>query len=92
MNSIEICSYLEKEVIKPNNCTGCGMCVALLGGVMVYKNGIQYDKCDLKKLNKSMMKKNIVIDLFINSGNASHSVLTSDLSHEYIHINSAYTT
>ena len=39
MNSIEICSYLEKEVIKPNNCTGCGMCVALLGGVMVYKNG-----------------------------------------------------
>ena len=80
LGSINNIHFTDKKVIlKINN-------------IMVYKNGIQYDKCDLKKLNKSMMKKNIVIDLFINSGNASHSVLTSDLSHEYIHINSAYTT
>jgi coenzyme F420 hydrogenase subunit beta len=31
----EIHDYLEKEVIGRNNCVGCGMCVSLLGGVMV---------------------------------------------------------
>jgi len=28
----------------------------------------------------------------MNSGKDTHTVLTSDLSHEYVHINSAYTT
>ena len=59
---------------------------------MVYSNGLQYKKCNLKELNKSMKKKNVTIDLFINSGKEMHTILTSDLSHEYVHINSAYTT
>ena len=59
---------------------------------IIFENGLQSKKCNLKQLNKSMMKKNITIDLYMNSGKGSHTVLTSDLSHEYVHINSAYTT
>ena len=59
---------------------------------IIFENGLQSKKCNLKKLNKSMMKKNITIDIYINSGKDTHTVLTSDLSYEYVHINSAYTT
>ena len=59
---------------------------------IIFENGLQSKKCDLKQLNKSMMKKNISIDIYMNSGRDTHTVLTSDLSHEYVHINSAYTT
>jgi len=59
---------------------------------IIFENGLQSKKCNLKQLNKSMMKKNIIIDIYINSGKDMHMVLTSDLSHEYVHINSAYTT
>ena len=59
---------------------------------IIFENGLQSKKCNLKQLNKSMMKKNITIDLYVNSGKDMHTVLTSDLSHEYVHINSAYTT
>ena len=60
--------------------------------MLIFTGGIQYNKCSLKLLNKSMKKNEVVIDIFLNSGSSSHSVLTSDLSHEYVHINSAYTT
>ena len=63
-----------------------------INNMLIFKNGIQSKKCDLKLLNKSMKNKEIVIDLFLNSGNGNHSLLTSDLTHEYVHINSAYTT
>ena len=59
---------------------------------IIFENGLQSKKCNLKQLNKSMMQKNIIIDLYINSGKDTHTVLTSDLSHEYVHINSDYTT
>lgn len=80
LGSINNISFIENKVIlKINN-------------IMVYSNGLQYKKCNLKELNKSMKKKNVTIDLFINSGKEMHTILTSDLSHEYVHINSAYTT
>ena len=60
--------------------------------MLIFTGGIQSNKCNLKLLNKSMKKNEIVVDIFLNSGSSSHSVLTSDLSHEYVHINSAYTT
>ena len=60
--------------------------------MLIFTGGIQYNKCSLKLLNKSMKKNEVVIDIFLNSVSSSHSVLTSDLSHEYVHINSAYTT
>ena len=58
----------------------------------IFKNGVQSTKCDLKLLNKLMKKREIVIDLYLNSGKYRYTVLTSDLTHEYIHINSVYTT
>jgi glutamate N-acetyltransferase/amino-acid N-acetyltransferase len=60
--------------------------------MLIFTGGIQSNKCSLNLLNKSMKKNEVVIDIFLNSGSSSHSVLTSDLSHEYVHINSAYTT
>ena len=60
--------------------------------MLIFTGGIQSNKCNLKLLNKSMKKNEVVVDIFLNSGSSSHSVLTSDLSHEYVHINSAYTT
>jgi len=36
LSKAEIREYLEKEVIARNNCVGCGMCVALLGGTMIH--------------------------------------------------------
>tara|TARA_B100000073_G_scaffold329427_1_gene316985 strand:- start:116 stop:763 length:648 start_codon:yes stop_codon:yes gene_type:complete len=80
LGSIENINYIPDKVqLKINN-------------ILVFKNGIQSNKCNLKSLNKSMKKKEVVVDVFLNSGNASHSLLTSDLTHEYVHINSAYTT
>jgi glutamate N-acetyltransferase/amino-acid N-acetyltransferase len=60
--------------------------------MLIFTGGIQSNKCNLKLLNKSMKKNEVVVDIFLNSGSSSHSLLTSDLSHEYVHINSAYTT
>ena len=80
LGSISNVKYSEKKIIlKINN-------------KIVYEKGMQSKKCNLTELNKSMMKKNITIDLYMNSGNSTYTVLTSDLSHEYVHINSAYTT
>jgi glutamate N-acetyltransferase / amino-acid N-acetyltransferase len=80
LGSINNINYNENKVIlKINNKT-------------IFENGLQSKRCNLKELNKSMMKKNIAIDLYINSGKDMHTVLTSDLSHDYVHINSAYTT
>ena len=80
LGSINNVKYSEKRVIlKINN-------------KLIYENRLQSKKCNLKSLNKSMMKKNITIDLYLNSGKGIYTVLTSDLSHEYVDINSAYTT
>ena len=80
LGSISNINYDENKVIlKINN-------------KIIFENGLQSKKCNLKELNKSMMRKNIVIDLYMNSGKDMHTVLTSDLSHDYVHINSAYTT
>jgi N-acetylglutamate synthase/N-acetylornithine aminotransferase len=45
-----------------------------------------------KRLARSMKKNNIEITLDLNSGKSMQTVYFSDLSHEYVHINSAYTT
>ena len=80
LGSIDNAHYNPDEVyLKINNMT-------------IFKNGVQSTKCDLKLLNKLMKKREIVIDLYLNSGKYRYTVLTSDLTHEYIHINSVYTT
>jgi glutamate N-acetyltransferase/amino-acid N-acetyltransferase len=60
--------------------------------MLIFTDGVQSNECNLKLLNKSMKKKEVVIDIALNCGSSDHSVITSDLSHEYVHINSAYTT
>ena len=45
-----------------------------------------------KKLAKSMKNKNIEITLDLHNGNSKQSIYFSDLSHEYVSINSEYTT
>tara|TARA_B100001564_G_scaffold279708_1_gene241958 strand:+ start:1975 stop:3150 length:1176 start_codon:yes stop_codon:yes gene_type:complete len=63
-----------------------------INDMMVFNKGVQSNNFNLKSLNKSMKKKEITIDIDLNSGDASHTVITSDLTEKYVHINSAYTT
>ncbi len=80
LGSIDNVHYNPDEIyLKINNMT-------------IFKNGVQSINCDLKLLNKLMKKREIAIDLYLNSGKHRYTVLTSDLTHEYIHINSVYTT
>ena len=46
----------------------------------------------LRDISYDFYKNNIEITLDLNSGKAMQTIYFSDLSHEYVHINSAYTT
>ena len=59
--------------------------------ILCFENGIPMD-AGSKRLARSMKKNNIEITLDLNSGKSMQTVYFSDLSHEYVHINSAYTT
>ena len=59
--------------------------------ILCFDNGTPTD-AGSKKLTNSMKKNNIEITLDLNSGKAMQTIYFSDLSHEYVHINSAYTT
>ena len=59
--------------------------------ILCFDNGTATD-AGSKKLANSMKKNNIEITLDLNSGKAMQTIYFSDLSHEYVHINSAYTT
>ena len=59
--------------------------------ILCFDNGSSTDEGS-KRLANSMKKNNIEITLDLNSGKAMQTIYFSDLSHEYVHINSAYTT
>ena len=59
--------------------------------ILCFDNGLPTDQGS-KRLASSMKKNNIEITLDLNSGKAMQTIYFSDLSHEYVHINSAYTT
>ena len=59
--------------------------------ILCFDNGTPTD-AGSKRLARSMKKNNIEITLDLNSGKAMQTIYFSDLSHEYVHINSAYTT
>jgi glutamate N-acetyltransferase/amino-acid N-acetyltransferase len=63
-----------------------------INGHGVFEKGVQPKKFNITKLNKSMKKKEISIQIDLNNGKNSFSLLTSDLTKAYVHINSAYTS
>ncbi len=80
LGSLDNIHYIpEKVKLKINN-------------MMIFNKGIESDKFNQKILNKSMKKREIIIDIELNSGKESHSVITSDLTHKYVNINSIYST
>ena len=59
--------------------------------ILCFDNGVPIDQGS-KRLASTMKKNNIEITLDLNSGKAMQTIYFSDLSHEYVHINSTYTT
>ena len=59
--------------------------------ILCFENGVAIDTGS-KRLAGSMKKNNIEITLNLNSGKYMQTIYFSDLSHEYVNINSAYTT
>ena len=62
-----------------------------INNILCFDNGTPTD-AGSKKLSRTMKRNNIEITLDLDSGNAMQTIYFSDLSHEYVHINSAYTT
>ncbi len=59
--------------------------------ILCFNNNVPADEGS-KKLANSMKKNNIEITIDMGSGKSRQTIYFSDLSHEYVHINSAYTT
>jgi glutamate N-acetyltransferase/amino-acid N-acetyltransferase len=61
-----------------------------IAGTAVFKNGVPVD-IDLDKLlAPHLQRKDIHISLTLGQGQGSYSMLASDLSHDYVQLNSAY--
>ena len=69
-----------------------GKVILKINQILVFEKGIPAKNSNLNKLNASMKQKEIAIDLYLRNGKAIHSIMTSDLTKKYIHINSTYTT
>ena len=63
-----------------------------LNGYTIFNKGTPSKNYSHTALKKSMKKKNIKIFLNLCSGKGQHSLVTSDLSKEYVHLNSTYTS
>lgn len=59
-----------------------------INGVMVCKNGGVGEDRDLVSLEE----RNVSIEIDLNAGSAQATVLTNDLTHDYVHENSAYSS
>lgn len=62
-----------------------------INDLLVFKNGIPVDQGS-QRLKKTMKNKNIKISIDLSTGKHSSKCFFSDLSHEYVTINSEYTT
>jgi len=60
--------------------------------IEVFSKGVESKKCNYAKLKKTMKNKEIMIDIILKKGKAKCSIITSDLSKKYVHVNSAYPT
>ncbi len=62
------------------------------GELTVMKEGSPVDKVDMDSLKKVMDQKEIGVSLKVGNGDGKASVFTTDLSYEYVKINSEYTS
>ena len=76
---------IESEYIHPDKVK------LIINDILCFKNGIPTSHL-VSKLKKSMKNNNIEITIDLNNGKQNQTVYFSDLSHEYVRINSEYTT
>ena len=62
-----------------------------INNILCFENGTSKDNGSLK-LKKSMKRNKIIITINLDHGKSSQTIYFSDLSKEYVHINSKYTT
>ena len=62
-----------------------------LNGTRIVKGGMA-DEYDQDKADSYMKEKNLYFKILLNMGKASARIWTSDLSHDYVSINSEYST
>ena len=60
------------------------------GKFIVAKKGAMHEKINLKKLDRYMKNKIIKINISLGIGKYNRKVWSSDLTHDYININSDY--
>ncbi len=63
----------------------------MINNILCFKNGISLDNGS-KRLEKSMRKNTIEITVDLNHGKHKQTMYFCDLSHDYVRINSEYTT
>ena len=76
---------IESSNIKPNSIK------LMINNILCFKNGISLDNGS-KTLEKSMRKNRIEIVVDLNNGKHKQTMYFSDLSYDYVRINSEYTT
>ena len=76
---------IESSNIKPDNIK------LSINNILCFKNGISLDNGS-KTLEKSMRKNTIEIKVDLNNGKHKQTMYFCDLSHDYVRINSEYTT
>ena len=76
---------VDSKDINPNKIT------LKINNILCFKNGNAHDN-GTAKLKKSMTKNTIDLLVDLNNGKFDQVVYFSDLSHEYVSINSEYTT
>ena len=62
-----------------------------INNILCFKNGISFDNVS-RSLEKSMRKNTIEIIVDLNNGKHKQTMYFCDLSHDYVRINSEYTT
>ena len=76
---------IESSAIKANSIK------LMINNILCFKNGISLDNGS-KTLEKSMRKNRIEIVVDLNNGKHKQTMYFCDLSHDYVRINSEYTT
>ena len=76
---------IESRDIKPFNIK------LMINNILCFKNGVSLDTGS-KRLERSMRKSTIEITVDLNHGKYNQSMYFSDLSYDYVQINSEYTT